>query len=147
LPMFRNFIARLRAASHRGDGRESAPVLVPFLIISIGLAVLAWRSYQLSLRMERGANTLALQYAGYAAEITARRVDSAVRGELSRAAEEWQQTERHSPSPTFEALRQWLNNNEWVVSVIYVPDADPINSIYISEISSKKDQAGKLTRE
>jgi signal transduction histidine kinase len=97
--------------------------------------------------MERGANTLATQYAGYAAEITARRVDTATRSELSRAAEEWQQTERHSPAPTFEALRQWLNNNEWIVSVIYVPDADPINSIYVSEITAKKDESGKLTRE
>lgn len=145
--MFRNFIARLRAASHRGDGRESAPVLVPFLIISIGLAVLAWRSYQLSLRMERGANTLAVQYAGYAAEITARRVDTAIRTELFRATEEWQQTERRSPSPTFEALQQWINSNEWIVSAIYVPDADPINSIYVSEITSKKDESKKLTRE
>jgi len=147
--MFRKFIARLRAASHRGDGRESAPVLLPFLIISVGLAVLAWRSYQLSLRMERGANTLAVQYAGYAAEITARRVDTAIRAELFRAAEDWQQTERRSPAPTFEALQQWINSNEWIVSVIYVPDADPINSIYVSEITSKKeDGAGQtLTRE
>ena len=104
--MLRNFIARLRAASHRGDGRESAPILLPFVIISIGLAVLAWRSYQLSLRMERSANTLAVQYAGYAAEITARRVDTAIRAELFRAAEDWQQTERRAPTPTFEALQQ-----------------------------------------
>jgi len=147
--MLRNFIARLRAASHREDGRKSAPILVPFLIISIGLGVLAWRSYQLSLRMERGANTIAVQYAGYAAEITARRVDTAIRAELFRAAEDWQQTERRSPSPTFEALQQWINSNEWIVSVIYVPDADPINSIYVSEITSKKPDAnaGKLTRE
>ena len=147
--MFRNFIARLRAASHRGDGRESAPVLVPFLIISIGLGVLAWRSYQLSLRMEHGANTIAVQYAGYAAEITARRVDTAIRAELFRAAEDWQQTERRSPSPTFEALQQWINGNEWIVSVIYVPDADPINSIYVSEVTSKKPGGtpATLTRE
>ena len=146
--MLRNFIARLRAASHRGDGRESAPILLPFIIISIGLAVLAWRSYQLSLRMERGANTLAVQYAGYAAEITARRVDTAIRAELFRASEEWQQTERRAPAPTFEALQQWINANEWIVSVIYVPDADPINSIYVSEVTSKKGEtAPKLTRE
>jgi len=147
--MLRTFIARLKAASHREDGRKSAPILVPFLIISIGLGVLAWRSYQLSVRMERGANTIAVQYAGYAAEITARRVDTAIRAELFRAAEDWQQTERRSPSPTFAALQQWINSNEWIVSVIYVPDADPINSIYVSEISSQKPEAGngKLTRE
>ena len=138
--MFRNFIARLRAASHRGDGRQSAPILLPFVIISIGLAVLAWRSYQLSLRMERGANTLALQYAGYAAEITARRVDTAVRTELSRATEEWQQTERHSPAPTFEALQQWLNNNEWIVSVIYVPDADPFDLRQRDHVEERRDR-------
>ncbi|HJW92314.1 MAG TPA: HAMP domain-containing sensor histidine kinase [Thermoanaerobaculia bacterium] len=145
--MLRNFIARLKAASHRGDGRESAPVLLPFIIISVGLAVLAWRSYTLSLRMEHGANTLAVQYAGYAAEITARRVDTAIRAELFRASEDWQQTERRSPAPTFEALQQWINANEWIVSVIYVPDADPINSIYVSELTSKKENAQKLTRE
>jgi len=146
--MFRNFIARLRAASHRGDGRESAPILLPFIIISIGLAVLAWRSYQLSLRMERGANTLAVQYAGYAAEITARRVDTAIRAELFRAAEDWQQTERRTPAPTFDALQQWINANEFIVSAIYVPDADPINSIFVSEIRAKDDtRRERLTRE
>jgi signal transduction histidine kinase len=147
--MLRNFIARLRAASHHEDGRKSAPILLPFLIISIALGVLAWRSYQLSLRMERGANTLAVQYAGYAAEITARRTDTAIRDELFRATEEWQQIERRSPAPSFESLRQWINNNEWIISVIYVPDADPINSIFVSEITSKKDEAKgtKLTRE
>jgi signal transduction histidine kinase len=146
--MFETLLAKLRALSRRGGRTDYASILLPFLIISIGLGVLAWRSYQLSIRMERGAKTLAIQYAGYAAEITARRVDTAVRAELFRASEEWQQVERRTPSPTFEALRQWLNGNEWIVSAIYVPDADPINSIYVSEIPSKETRGGpRLTRE
>ncbi len=146
--MLRNLFARLKAVSHRGDGQPYAPILIPFLITSIALGVLAWRSYQLSLRMENGANTVAVQYAGYAADITARRADSAIRTELSRVAEEWQQTERRTPAPTFELLQTWINANEWIVSAIYVPDADPINSIYVSELGTKADEEKpRITRE
>src|SRR5204862_521497 len=84
--MFRALLAKLRRASASGERSERASILVPFLIIAAGLGVLAWRSYQLSVRMERGAKTIAMQYAGYAAEITARRVDAAARSELLRAA-------------------------------------------------------------
>jgi signal transduction histidine kinase len=146
--MFETLLARLHSLRKRGHARESASILLPFLIISIGLGVLAWRSYQLSMRMEKGATTLAQQYANYAAEITARRVDSAVRQELFRATEEWQQVERRTPAPTFEALEHWIRNNEWIVSAIYVPDSDPVNSFYVSEIPSKQQRAGaRLTRE
>ena len=88
--MVRDILAKWRA----GDRSDRASILLPFLIISIGLGVLAWRSYQLSAHMELGLDTLAMQYAGYAADITARRVDSAGRNELSQAAEELQQAER-----------------------------------------------------
>jgi signal transduction histidine kinase len=146
--MFDTLLARLHTLRRRGAARDSASILLPFLIISIGLGVLAWRSYQLSIRMENGAITLAQQYANYAAEITARRVDTAVRAELFRATEDWQQVERRTAAPTFDALKQWITQNEWIVSAIYVPDADPINSFYVSEIPSKRQRGGtRLTRE
>src|SRR5215472_6974000 len=105
--MVRSVVAKLRELSRGRDRQERASILLPFLIISIGLGVLAWRSYQLSVRMEHGIDTLAKQYAGYAADITARRVDSAVKGELFRASEEWQQVERHTATPGFDALQRW----------------------------------------
>jgi signal transduction histidine kinase len=134
--MLRTFIAKLKSLPRRGDEPHPPSILFPFLMISIALGFLAWRSYQLSVRMESGANTLAQQYAGYAAEITARRVDAAVRSELSRATEDWQQAERRVPAPTFTMLQDWINANEWIVSAMYVPDADPTSSIYVSEIST-----------
>ena len=145
--MLRRTLSRFRSGSDLGEGRDRVSILIPFLIICAGLGVLAWRSYELSVRMERGANTLAVQFAGYAAEITARRVDAAVRAELSRANDEWQQIERGSNTPDDEAVRQWINNNEWIVTAIYVPDHDPASSVYVSELAVAKPNAQRLNRE
>jgi len=123
-------LSKLRALSHRGRRRDRVSILLPFLIISIGLGALAWRSYTLSVKMETGATTLAQQYAGYAAEITARRVDAAVRAEISQVSDEWQVTERRFGAPTFNALSDWITRHPWVDSAIYVPDDDPASSVY-----------------
>ena len=112
---------------------DRVSILLPFLIISVGLGVLAWRSYNLSVRTETGAKTLARQYAGYAAEITGSRVDAAVHAEMARVSDEWQQMERRLGDPTFAALRDWITQHEWIVSAIYVPDFDPASSIYVTE--------------
>jgi len=64
-------VAKLRAIPRKGERSDRASILLPFLIISIGLGVLAWRSYVLSARMESGVKTLAMQYAGYTADSTA----------------------------------------------------------------------------
>src|SRR5687767_14059473 len=106
--MFRRLAAKFRPVPPAGDRPSRVPILVAFLIISAALGVLAWRSYELSVRMERGANTLAVQYAGYAAEITARRIDALVREELTHAVDEWQQIERGIEAPTNSSLREWL---------------------------------------
>ncbi|HSP17627.1 MAG TPA: HAMP domain-containing sensor histidine kinase [Thermoanaerobaculia bacterium] len=144
--MFRRLIARFRSEPPARE--RSFSVLIPFLIISAGLGVLAWRSYELSIRMERGASTLAVQYAGYAADITARRVDAAVRAEFSRANDEWQQIERRSVEPDDNAIRQWINSNEWIVTAIYVPDQDPASSVYVSELGpATKPVPQRLSRE
>ena len=145
--MLRRLIDRFRVHSHHGEHPDRVSILLPFLIISAGLGVLAWRSYELSVRMERGANTLAVQYAGYAAEITARRVDAAVRAEFSRVNDEWQQIERGSNAPDDEAVREWIGRNEWIVSAIYVPDHDPASSVYVSELAEEKPNAKTLSRE
>ena len=129
--MFEAVTERLRAAVPRSDRmRTRVSILLPFLIISIGLGGLAVRSYYLSMRMEQGAKALAEQYAGYASEITASRVDAAVRAELAGAAESWQQMERRIGQPTFAALSTWISQHDWVVTGIYVPDDDPASSIY-----------------
>ncbi|HEY0144466.1 MAG TPA: HAMP domain-containing sensor histidine kinase [Thermoanaerobaculia bacterium] len=135
--MLRELFARLTAASRRGSRPDRARILLPFLIISVGLGALAWRSYQLSLQMEIGAKTLAVQYSGYAAEITARRVDAAVVSRLNAVSEEWQQTERRIGEPTFSTVRDWLGRHDWIVSAIYVPDFDPASSIYVTELAEK----------
>ena len=145
--MVRALLAKFKLRPRRGGRTDRVSIILPFLIISSGLGVLAWRSYQLSVRMERGANDVAVQYAGYAAEITARRVDAAVRAEFSRAWDEWQQVERRNPSPSINALRDWITKHEWIVSAIYVPDVDPENSIYASEIQTDPHQSEHLTRE
>ncbi|MGZ5494493.1 MAG: sensor histidine kinase, partial [Thermoanaerobaculia bacterium] len=79
-----------------------------------------------------------VQYAGYAAEITARRVDAAVRAEFTRANDEWQQIERGANTPDDAAVRRWINNNEWIVTAIYVPDHDPASSVYVSEMGEAR---------
>ncbi len=145
--MVRSLLARLKAISRTSDRPQRASILLPFVIISVGLGVLAWRSYELSARLERGVDTLALQYAGYAADITARRVDSAARAEIFRASEEWQQMERRTAAPTAAALQQWLKSNEWIVSAIYVPDSDPTNSIFVSDRTGKSTPSVRVTRE
>jgi signal transduction histidine kinase len=147
--MVRAALAKLKAFSRGGEGPDHVSLFFPFLIISLALGVLAWRSYQLSLRMENGASTLAAQYARYAAEITVSRVDSNLRAELVRVSEDWLQAERRALAPNFGALMQeWINTNDWIVSAIYVPDSDPTNSIYVSEIPSKSaKESTRLTRE
>ncbi len=144
--MLRSRSTRLTAPPRTSDRPERASILLPFVIISIGLGVLAWRSYELSARLESGVQTLAMQYAGYAAEISAGRIDGAVRAEIARVSDEWQQAERGMSTPTAVALQEWLSRNRWIVSVIYVPDVDPTNSIFASERATRPPGA-RLTRE
>lgn len=132
--MVRDLIDRLKSIFSRHTRRpDRVSILLPFLIISLGLGVLAWRSFHLSVKMEESATTLAGQYAGYAAEITARRVDAAARAEMAKAAEEWQQMERRLGQPTFALLREWVLQHDWLVSAAYVPDDDPASSIFVTE--------------
>jgi len=100
--MFGRLSARLRGFLTSGERRPSrtSSILLPFLIISVALGALAWRSYQLSEQMELGAARLAKEYAGYAADTAARRLDSAVRGEVLRVSEQWQQIDRGTQTPT-----------------------------------------------
>jgi signal transduction histidine kinase len=144
--MFDSMLAKFRAASPFGSRPGRVSILLPFLIISIGLGVLAWRSYNLSVKMEHGATTIAEQYAAYTAEITARRVDAAVRAEMAAASDAWQQIERGG-EPRFASLRNWVTDHDWIVSAIYVPDHDPETSIFVAEPSSNARGELRLTRE
>ena len=146
--MLGGLLAALKARTGntgRRRGRASS-ILLPFFIIAAGLGVLAWRSYELSARTEHGLETVARQYAAYTAEITAQRVDSAVRAETSRASEQWQQAERRSSSPNEPALQSWIHSNDWITSAIYVPDADPAGAVYVNERSGLRSGI-RLTRE
>lgn len=146
--MLRELFERLTHGFRSGNRPQRASVFFPFLIISVALGGLAWRSYQLSIRTERGANALAAQYAEYAAEISARRADAAIRTELAKVSEDWQVAERRAPSPASEMLQEWINANGWIVSAIYVPDSDPTASIYVSEVASRSTKNGpRLTRD
>src|SRR5690349_17400831 len=115
-------LAKLKALPRRAGERpeHAASLLLPVLIIIIGMSVLAWRSYVLSVRTERGTATLAQQYAAYAADITARRMDNAVRNESSRAAEDWQQVEKKGPV-TAAALSDWMGAHDWITAALFVP--------------------------
>lgn len=144
--MFDAIVQKLRSASHHGSGRNRASILLPFLIISLGLGVLAWRSYNLSARAERGVRTLAMQYSGYAAEITASRIDAAVRAEMASVSDEWQQMERRMDDPTFRALSDWISHHDWITEAIYVPDFDPASAIYVLD-AAKDPKVVYLTRE
>jgi signal transduction histidine kinase len=145
--MFHGLLGRLRETLTGSERSTRAwNVLLPLLIISVALGGLAWRAWQLSRQMEHGANTLAMQYAGYAADVTARQLDSAAGSELFRVSDEWQQLERGMARPTAGALQSWVGGHDWIVSAIYVPDADPASSIFASATAASKSTAG-LTRE
>ena len=145
--MVRAILAKLRNASRGGGRPDHVSIFLPFLIVSIGLGALAWRSYYLSRKTETNAENLAKQSAGYAAEITARRIDGAVRAEMARASDDWQQIERHIGDPTFEALRDWMTKQDWMVSAIYVPDYDPASSIFVTEVPSTAKAETRFIRE
>jgi signal transduction histidine kinase len=144
--MVRDFLAKRKSNPRSGDRPDHvSSILVPFLIVTLALGVLAGRSYILSERTERGVDTLAMQYAGYAAQISASRIDAAVGNEQSRASEQWQKAERHSPSSA--TLQSWIRDNDWIISALYLPDADPSNAIYASELPGTVHTGARLTRE
>ncbi|HEY0371825.1 MAG TPA: HAMP domain-containing sensor histidine kinase [Thermoanaerobaculia bacterium] len=145
--MFDAILAKLRILSRRGGQSDCVSILLLFFIIAVGLGVLAWRSYNLSVRAETGAKTLARQYAGYAAEITSSRVDAAVRAEMTRVSEEWQQMERRLGEPNFRELSNWIAQHDWIISAIYVPDFDPASSIYVREKPTGSQNELRLARE
>jgi signal transduction histidine kinase len=144
--MLRDFLAKWKFSPRSADRPDHvSSILVPFLIVTVALGVLAGRSYILSERTERGVDTLAMQYAGYAAQISASRIDAAVGTEQSRASEQWQKAERHSPSSA--TLQTWIRDNDWIISALYLPDSDPSNAIYASELPGTVHTGARLTRE
>ncbi|HEV7573642.1 MAG TPA: HAMP domain-containing sensor histidine kinase [Thermoanaerobaculia bacterium] len=144
--MLRDFLAKWKSSPRSGDRPDHvSSILVPFLIVTLALGVLAARSYILSERTERGVDTLAMQYAGYAAQISASRIDAAAGNELFHASEEWQKVERRSPSSV--QLQKWIRDNGWVITALYVPDADPADAIYATELPGSVHTGARLTRD
>src|SRR5688572_8131926 len=145
-------IASARSSKLSSLFREStslvrASIVLPFIVISIAFAALAYRSYHLSVRMERGLETLAVQYLGYAAETTARRADAAVRSEMAKASEDWQMVERSTEIPEFEALHQWIVRHPWIISAIYLPDSDPEAAIFDNDAERLTESSLRQTSE
>lgn len=114
-------------------------VVIAFVVIAAALGVLAWRSYQLSVRMENSLESIAVQYLGYAAEVTARRADANVRNAMSSAWDDWQESERVEP-PSYNSLRNWVEKHDWIRSAIYLPDEDPEAAIYVNELKHGADE-------
>src|SRR5687768_16225700 len=115
-----------------GPGSFRPYIVLPFLLVVAALAALSWHSYQLSIRTERGLSTLSVQYLHHAAEISASRADAVINAEIFQAADEWQQIERAS-NPTTESIQEWLRRNRWIVSALYVPDAEPELALYVAQ--------------
>lgn len=108
-------------------------IVFPFIIIVAALSVLAWRAYELSIRMERGLTALSVQYLGYAAEITATRADTVVRELMTGTAEDFRLLERSSGTADYTALQQWTLRHPWIVSALYIPDDDPEQAVFVRE--------------
>jgi signal transduction histidine kinase len=137
--------SRIRSIFQRGRATR-ASIVIPFIIISLALAVLAYRSYQLSVRMERGLTTLAVQYLGYAAEMTAHRADAAIREQIDNAREDWRQYERSAGVMDYSAVQQWTLRHPWITSAIYVPDDAPEDSVFVRE-PEQGDESARVTSE
>ncbi|HVT45936.1 MAG TPA: HAMP domain-containing sensor histidine kinase [Thermoanaerobaculia bacterium] len=131
--------AKFRTIFENSHIYDRASIVIPFFVISIALGVLAYRSYHLSVRMERGLDSLSIQYLAYAAEVTARRADSTVRNTMNGTLEDWHEIERGNPNPDFESLQQWVGDNDWIVSAIFLPDSDPVHAIYFSDPEASRD--------
>lgn len=141
-------IARRLGSIREKDGSyRRTPIVIPFVVITVALLILAFRSYQLSVRMERSLDSLAIQYLEYASEITAQRTDAASRAETFRVSEQWQQIERLGQGPSFESLQKWLRANPWIVSAIYVPDADPTQAVYVTAEAAAHEERNLLASE
>lgn len=112
-------------------------IVIAFIVIAAAVGVLAWRSYQLSIHMEKSLDSIAVQYLGYAAEVTARRADANVRNAMSSAWDDWQESERGA-APSYRLLRRWVERHDWIMSAIYVPDGDPEDAIYVNEVKHVK---------
>ena len=123
-----------RSGTRKQFAFDGASIVLPFLFVSIALGVLAWRSYQLSVRMEEGMNTLAIQYLNYAGEVAARRSEGAVRVAIGQASDDWKLIEKTDGPPSFPSLQRWVDGRSWIVSAIYVPDDDPTSAVYVGRI-------------
>lgn len=115
-----------------GPGSFRPYIVLPFLLVVAALGALSWHSYQLSIRTERGLATLSVQYLHHAAEISASRADAVISAEIFQAADDWQQIERAS-NPTRGSIEEWLRRNSWIVSALYVPDAEPELAVFVAQ--------------
>ena len=123
-----------RSGTRKQFAFDGASIVLPFVIVSIALGILAWRSYQLSVRMEEGMNTLAIQYLSYAGEVAARRSEGAVHAAISQASEDLKRIEQTTGQPSFPSLQRWVDAHPWIVSAIYVPDGDPTSAVYVGRV-------------
>lgn len=110
------------------------------MIVSAAFGVLAFQSYRLAVRMEMGLQSFAIEYLHSSAEIAARRVDAEVSRMMARAIDDWHRIEREADVPTFADLEKWLDAHPSMTYAIYVPDADPVGTVYVSTDSTVPEQ-------
>lgn len=118
----------------------SPTIVLPLLIVSVAFGVLAFQSYRLAARMEVGLKSFAIEYLHSSAEIAARRVDAEISRTVAQAVDDWQQIEREQEQPGYSDLEQWLEDHPWMANAIYVPDADPLGTVYVSTESNVPEQ-------
>jgi signal transduction histidine kinase len=134
---------RLLALS-RPSGRETIPtprsklaapsptIILPLLIVSAAFGVLVFQSYRLATRMEASLQSFAIEYLHSAAEIASLRVEAELTRRMNRVGADWNLLEREVDQPTYSHLEGWLERHPWLISAIYVPDADLLTSTFVA---------------
>lgn len=90
--------------------------------------------------MESGIQSFTIEYLHSSAEIAARRVDAEVARTTAQSLEDWRQVEREAETPHYADLERWLEAHPWMTYAIYVPDADPLATIYVTRDSTVADE-------
>jgi signal transduction histidine kinase len=107
-------------------------IILPLLIVSAAFGVLVFQSYRLATRMEVSLQSFAIEYLHSSAEIAALRVEAELTRRMNRVASDWSLLEREVDQPAYADLETWVDRHPWIISAIYVPDADLLTSTWVA---------------
>jgi signal transduction histidine kinase len=110
----------------------SPTIILPLLIVSAAFGVLVLQSYRLAARMEVSLQSFAIEYLHSSAEIAALRVEAELTRRMNRVASDWNLLEREVDQPAYADLERWVERHPWILSAIYVPDADLLTSTWVA---------------